>query len=192
MTPTRRRGPRIGETFPTLLAAAQRGDGPAFEQLYRALAPAVAGYLRLQGASDSDGLTNDVFIGVFTALASFRGDEEQFRSWLFTIAHRRLTDDRRRQGRRPAVADGVAVEDAAPAGDVEDKALRHIGTERVRILAEGLAPDQRDVILLRMVGGLSVEQVAEALGKPQTAVKALQRRAVAALRRRFEREGVSR
>jgi len=175
-----------------LLGGAQRGEGLAFEQLYRALAPAVAGYLRLQGARDPDDLTNEVFLGVFTSIATFSGDEEQFRSWVFTIAHRRLTDDRRRQGRRPAIAE-VAVEEAVePAGNVEDEALQALGTERVRSLAEGLAPDQRDVILLRMVGGLTVEQVAEALGKSPTAIKALQRRAVGALRRLFEREGVSR
>jgi RNA polymerase sigma factor (sigma-70 family) len=191
MDPTRRRGPRIGEGFPELLADAQRGDGRAFEQLYRAVAPAVAGYLRLQGASDADDLTNEVFLGVFTSIGTFAGDEEQFRSWVFTIAHRRLTDDRRRRGRRPMIAD-TAVEDAVePGGDVEDEALQLLGTQRVRSLAEGLAPDQRDVVLLRMVGGLTVDQVAETLGKSPTAIKALQRRAVGALRRLFEREGVS-
>ncbi len=173
-----------------MLAAAQRGDGTAFEQLYRALAPAVAGYLRLQGTIDAEDLTNEVFLGVFTGIGTFRG-EEQFRSWVFTIAHRRLTDDRRRQGRRPAIAE-VAVEEAMePGGNVEDEALQVLGTERVRSLAEGLPLDQRDVVLLRMVGGLTVEQVAEALGKSPTAIKALQRRAVGALRRLFEREGVS-
>ena len=175
-----------------MLAAAQRGDGAAFEQLYRVLAPAVAGYLRLQGATDAEDLTNEVFLGVFTGIRKFRGHEEQFRSWVFTIAHRRLTDDRRRWGRRPALTEDADVEGAAsPAGDVEEEALRRLSTERVRALAESLAPDQRDVVLLRMVGGLTVEHVAEALGKSPTAVKALQRRALGALRRLFDRQGVS-
>jgi len=193
MKPARRRTPRIGEPFAAALAAAQGGDGRSFEQLYRALAPAVAGYLRLQGASDPDDLTNEVFLNVFTSIRTFTGDEERFSSWVFTIAHRRLTDDRRRRGRRPLTADGRIVEDAAPpTGDAEEEALRQLATDEVRTLADALAPDQRDVILLRMVGGLTVDEVAAALGKSPTAVKALQRRAVGALRRRFEAEEVSR
>lgn len=63
--------------------------------------------------------------------------------------------------------------------------------ERVRRLCDRLAPDQRDVLLLRMLSAMTVEQAAEALGKSPTAVKALQRRALAAIRRLIEREGVS-
>ncbi len=191
MSAPRRRTPQIGEAFPATLTAAQGGDGVAFEQLYRAFAPTVAGYLRLQGAGDPDDLTNEVFLGVFTSIGTFAGTEDQFRSWLFTIAHRRLTDDRRRRSRRPAIAEVAVEETMEPAGDVEDDALKVLGTDRVRSLADGLAPDQRDVVLLRMVGGLTIEQTADALGKSPTAIKALQRRAVGALRRLFEQQGVS-
>ncbi len=72
----------------------------------------------------------------------------------------------------------------------EAAALATLGTERVRRLLEGLAPDQRDVLALRVVADLTVEQIAEALGKSTGAVKALQRRALAALRRRLAEEAV--
>ena len=189
------RAPRIGPDFPRVLAGARSGDGTAFERLYLAFAPSVAGYLRLQGIEDPDGLTNEVFLSVFGRLREFAGDEDGFRSWLFTIAYRRVVDDRRRRSRRPVGADGVAPEQAGadrPGGDAEAEALHHLGTGWVCELAAGLSPDQRDVLLLRMVVGMTVEEVAETLGKAPTAVKALQRRAVGALRRRFEREGVSR
>lgn len=157
------------------------------------LAPAVAGYLRLQGSAEPEDLTNEVFLNAFTSIASFEGDEDRFRSWLFTIAHRRVIDERRRRARRPALADhDPAGMPEGPAGDVEEEALRRLSVERVRQLCEGLAPDQRDVLLLRMVSGVPIEQAAEALGKSPTAVKALQRRAVTAIRRTFEREEVSR
>jgi len=189
----RERAPRVGEEFDGILAAAQARSGWAFERLYHALAPAVAGYLRLQGSSEPEDGTNEVFLSVFTSIGSFQGDEEQFRSWLFTIAHRRLIDERRRRGRRPSLAEGdPATAPERRGGDVEEEALRRLSVDRVRQLCEQLAPDQRDVLLLRMVSGLSIEQAAEALGKSPTAVKALQRRAVGAVRRRFEREGVSR
>lgn len=181
----------LGESFDSVLGAARTGAPWAFERLWHNLAPAVSGYLRLQGAAEPDDLTSEVFLNVFTNLASFEGAEGRFRSWVFTIAHHRLVDDWRRRGRRPALADdGQAVLDA-PGGDVEEEALRQLSEQRVRRLCELLAPDQRDVVLLRMVGGLSLQQTADALDKTTIAVKALQHRAVAALRRTLEREGVS-
>jgi RNA polymerase sigma-70 factor (ECF subfamily) len=155
------------------------------------LAPPVAGYLRLQGAEDPDDLTNEVFLNVFTAIGSFSGDEGQFRSWVFTIAHRRLVDARRRGGRQPQISPGEPAEASDTGGDVEDEVLRRLSVERVRNLCGRLAPDQRDVLLLRLVSAMTVEDAAAALGKSPTAVKALQRRALASIRRLFEREGVS-
>lgn len=183
----------MGEEFAATLAAAQAKAGWAFERLYHALAPVVAGYLRLQGSPEPDDLTNEVFLSAFTSIGSFQGDEEQFRSWLFTIAHRRLTDERRRMGRRPPLAQSDVAAAADPAGgNVEDEALRRLSVERVRQLCDQLAPDQRDVLLLRMVSGVSIEQAAQALGKSPTAIKALQRRALGAVRRSLGQEGVSR
>lgn len=175
-----------------MLAAAQHGGQWAFARLYESMAPVVAGYLRLQGSPDPDDVTNEVFLAVFTALRSFRGDEDGFYSWVFTIAHRRLIDERRRFGRRPPMCDdGADALTEARGGDVEDEALRNLGVERVRGLCRRLSPDQRDVLLLRLVGSLTLEQTAEALGKSPTAIKALQRRGLGAIRRQLALEGVS-
>lgn len=180
--------PRPDEAFASLLLAAQAGGEWAYERIYRSLAPVVAGYLRVQGAAEPDDLTSEVFERAFRSVGTFSGGEAQFRSWVFTIAHNRLTDERRRTARRPARADVEVPE--LPDGDVEDDAARRLATERVRRLCDGLAPDQRDVLLLRMLADLSVEQIAEALGRTPGAVKALQRRGLAALRRQIERQGV--
>ncbi len=175
-----------------LLAAAQADAPWAYERLYRGIAPAVHGYLRLQGALEPEDLTSEVFLCAFRGLGGFRGDESGFRSWVFTIAHRRLVDERRRFGRRPARADWDSSEDLEPAaGDVEDEALADLAEQRVRDLCETLAPDHRDVLLLRLVAGLTVEQVADALGRSTASVKALQRRGLAVVRRRLEREGAT-
>lgn len=182
----------LGESFDSVLAAARTGAPWAFERLWRTLAPAVSGYLRMQGAPDPDDLVSEVFLSVFTGLESFQGGESRFRSWVFTIAHHRLVDDWRRRGRRPALADGAEVADVdPPGGDAEEDALRQLSEQRVRRVCDLLVPDQRDVLLLRMVGGLSLDQTADALGKTTVAVKALQHRAVAALRRHLDRQGVS-
>ena len=66
-----------------------------------------------------------------------------------------------------------------------------LGDERVQAVLAGLAPDQRDVVLLRIVADLSIEETATALGKRPGAVKSLQHRAMRTLRSRVGEEGVS-
>jgi RNA polymerase sigma factor (sigma-70 family) len=181
----------LGDAFEPVLVAARTGEGWAAERLWRCLAPAVAGYLRAQGASEPEDLTSEVFLGVFRTIGTFSGDEPGFRSWVFTIAHRRLVDDRRRASRRPSPSElSPGDADRYSGRSAEQEALRHLGTERVRELCDLLVPDQRDVLLLRLVAGLTVEEVAHALDKSEGAVKALQRRGLGSLRRILDRQGV--
>jgi RNA polymerase sigma factor (sigma-70 family) len=172
----------FGEAFPDLLGAAQADAGWAYERLFRAFAPAVLGYLRTLGVEDPDAATNEVFLRAFTNIGRFQGDETGFRSWVFTIAHNAALDDRRRRSRRPAIAEGEVPDDVVAAA--EETALEHVDTDEVLELLDDLSPDQRDVLVLRLVADLTVEQVAGVLGKRVGAVKALQRRGLAALRRR--------
>jgi RNA polymerase sigma factor (sigma-70 family) len=177
----------LGSMFPTVLAAARANAGWAFERLFEAHARPLASYARGQGAEDPDGLVNDVFLSAFRSLGRFNGDEAGFRSWLFVIARNRLIDDHRRQMRRPVVAAELG-DDAPSARGADHEALDRIGAERVQLLLQDLSPDQRDVLLLRILSDLTVEQVASVLGKQPGAVKQLQRRGLEALRRRLLRE----
>lgn len=186
----------LGQQFDQVLAAARTGAGWAAERLWRALAPAVAGYLRVQGAAEPEDLASEVFIGVFRNLSTFDGDEARFRAWVFTIAHRRLQDDRRRSSRRPPpstlphAAAGVRGREPT-AASAEHDALRRLGADGVRRVCDHLAPDQRDVLVLRLLGGLTIDEVATTVGKSPGAVKALQHRAVAALRKIVDQKGVT-
>ena len=183
---------RIGPEFESVLCAAQSGAAWALERLYQVLSPAVLGYLRVQGAADPEDLANEVFLGVFQRIGTFAGDEDRFRSWVFTIAHSRLIDDRRRASRRPQlVQDDAEAPVDRPGGDAEQDALARLSSGRVQALCEELVADQRDVLLLRLMAGLTVEAIAESLGKSEGAVKALQRRGLANLRKILERDPVS-
>lgn len=166
--------------------AARAGAPWAFERLYTELAPVVTGYLRFQGAAEPDDLTSEVFLGVFAGLSSFEGTEQQFRSWVFTIAHRRLIDERRRAVRRPSEPTDDPGTLDGPGGDAEVEALDALGLRRVYELCATLSPEQREVVLLRVVGDLTVEQVARTVGRSVGAVKALQRRGLTALRKKVE------
>jgi RNA polymerase sigma factor (sigma-70 family) len=186
-------GRREPEGLMDLVSAAQQGSQIAFERLYRSLAGSVAAYLRWRRVSDPDGLTNEIFAQVHRKLASFQGDEQGFRSWVFTIAHHRTVDDHRRSARQVLVDASGDVEDTpnvpdAVTGDVEQEAFATLGSDRVKQLLSVLSPDQRSVLLLRVVADLSVEDVASILGKRPGAVKALQHRAVGTLRRHLAAE----
>jgi RNA polymerase sigma-70 factor (ECF subfamily) len=177
---------RTGLPFDDVLAAAQAGAGWAFEVLYRDLAPTVTGYLRLHGAVEPDDLASETFLGVFTGLAGFRGDEDGLRAWVFTIAHRRLVDDWRKRSRRPQQADDSGDLAGHVGGDVEDDALERIGAGAVERMCAGLPEDQRAVLLLRILADLTVDQVAQVMGRSAASVKALQRRGLRALRNELE------
>jgi RNA polymerase sigma factor (sigma-70 family) len=175
-----------GLPFDDVLTAAQAGAAWAFEVLYRDLAPSVTGYLRLHRAVEPDDLASETFIGVFTGLSGFSGDEAALRAWVFTIAHRRLVDDWRRRSRRPQVSDDPGDLAELYGGDVEDDALVGVGTDTVHRLCAELPDDQRSVLLLRILADLTIEQVAQAMGRSVGATKALQRRGLRTLRARLE------
>lgn len=177
---------RTGQTFPEVLAAARAGAAWAFEVLYRDLAPSVTAYLRLHGAAEPDDLASETFLGVFTGLGRFTGDEDALRAWVFTIAHRRLVDDWRSRSRRPRVTDDAEDLGGLPGGDVESDVLVSLGAQDVHRLCAGLPDDQRAVVLLRILADLTVEQVARVMGRSVGSVKALQRRGLRALRAEIE------
>jgi RNA polymerase sigma-70 factor (ECF subfamily) len=161
---------------------AQVGDARGFDALFHACATSVAGYLRARKVSDPNGTANEVFLRAFRTIHTFRGDTAAFRSWLFTIAHNAAIDDARRRRRRVRETPLESLPSAA-GGDVEEDADALLSQQRVEALLENLSPDQRDVIMLRVIADLSVDQTAAIVGKSNEAVKALQRRGLGTLRR---------
>jgi RNA polymerase sigma factor (sigma-70 family) len=163
-----------------VLSAARAGAEWAWTCIYDELAPTIVGYLRAHGAADPEDVAGEVFLQIVRGLPAFSGGEQEFRAWAFTIAHRRLIDDLRRRGRRPVdPASADVIERAAGAGgDVHEEATARIADVAVRAAIDGLAPDQRSVMLLRIIGDLTIEEIARAIGKRPGAVKALQRRAL--------------
>src|SRR5262245_2655402 len=178
------------ERFTVLLEAARQGDEAAWGDLYRGLAPAVLGYLRANGAPDPEDTMSEVFLQVARDVPTFEGEERGFRSWVFTIAHHRLIDARRHSARRPMDLMAEPPEPREREDDAADLAMAKIGTEDVQRVLAKLSEDQRAVLLLRVIGDLSIDDVAMAVGKRPGAVKALQRRGLAAIKRELGRRGV--
>ena len=177
--------------FSAVLVAARQGDEAAWQELYGGLAPVVLGYLRANGAPDPEDVMSEVFLQVARDVAKFDGEEKGFRSWVFTIAHHRLIDARRHAARRPVELSPEPPEPLGVAEDAASEALALIGTEEVKRVLSAISPEQRAVLLLRVIGDLSIEDVAKAIGKRPGAVKALQRRGLAAVKRELGRKGVT-
>lgn len=182
----------LDDHFPEVLTAAQQGSAAAWETLVGQLAPSLLGYLRVRGATDPEGVAGEVFLELARSIRRFTGDEAGFRSWVFVIAHRRLVDDRRRRARRREVlAAPSSLPERPLPGSVEDEALCRASFPGLRRLLDSLSPDQAEVVTLRFLADLSLEQTARVLGKRVGAVKALQHRALAALREQIRGVGVS-
>lgn len=160
---------------------ARQGDGGAFDALVRHIEKPLLGFVRARGADDPHAAASEVLVRVFHTLESFEGNAAQFRAWVFTIARNLVIDEHRQTARRTRTVptDPHEMPDTAvPSGDVSD-------TERVNALLADLTDEQREVVLLRIVAGLGVDEVAAALGKRPGAVRALQHRALGQLRKKL-------
>lgn len=180
-----------GDEFQSTITAARAGAEWAWRALYADLAPPILRYVRGRGAPEPEDLTGDVFVQVVAKISQFEGEAEDFRAWVFTIARHRLIDGARSRSRRPVepVTDEI-LEASGGSVNPELETLDRLAAGELRTAIGQLSPDQQDVVLLRLVAGLSISEVAAALGKKPGAIKALQMRGVAALRRNLP-EGVS-
>lgn len=167
-----------------VLDAARRGEPAGVEAVYRRYAPAVLGWFRarLGDGHLAEDLTGDAFVAIIGALPSYSGGPESFAGWLFTLVRRDFVDHLRRTSRRPELLLAEPV-DTELAPDAADEAIARADSETVRTALAQLSPDQQEVLVLRVVAGLTAGEVAEQTGRTVGAVKALQHRGLDSLGR---------
>jgi RNA polymerase sigma-70 factor, ECF subfamily len=159
----------------------------AWRALYADTAPDLLRYARASRAPDPEDVVGETFLRAVRGLGSFEGDERAFRAWLFTLARNRIVDDHRKLVRRRTEPLPIeALAETGPHADAETEAMRALAEDLVRSILDRLTPDQRDVLLLRILGGLTIEEVATVVQKGPGAVKALQARGIAAIRNEIE------
>ena len=173
-----------------LLAAARAWDMDALAAIYDTYSPLLYRYaMRLLGDQTvAEECVAETFARFLQALRNGGGPETHLKAYLYRVAHNWITDYYRRQP--PPEAN---VDDMAHALSSEDEALstqvaQQEEQRRVQAALRLLTPEQRQVIVLRFLEAWSLKEVAEAMQKPVGAVKALQHRALAALRRILEEE----
>jgi RNA polymerase sigma-70 factor (ECF subfamily) len=165
------------DEFQRALSRAGAGDQDAFGELWRAYNPSLVRVVRaMAGPQDAEDLASTVWVEVLRSLPAFRGSEDGFRGWLYTIARRRLIDLRRREARRPQVAMEAVGDRAGDAPDPETRTADRTATEDALALIATLPADQAEVVVLRVVAGLDVAQVAAIVGRRPGTVRVLAHR----------------
>ena len=169
--------------FDSVLEAARVGAPWAWSTLYREIVGPVTGFFRSRGISDPESATGDVFFELSRNLEAFRGNEDSFTTLVFAIAYKRLFLEDLHPRRRPraALADKVLDHLQSEIEVIIDDTSHRI-PDSVRTALQVLKPEQRDVLCLRIVAGLTVEQTAEVVGSNISTVKTLQRKALARIR----------
>lgn len=182
----------IGEGFAAVLAAAQEGNENAFTVLWRDANPALLRYLKVIAPDVAEDVAADTWLQVLRGLPRFRGAEENWRAWLFTIARSRTIDERRRRTRRPTVPlDELGADEGPAAPDAAEIALANLRTERAIALIATLPSLQAEVIMLRVVGGLDNQAVAELIGRSPGAVRVAAHRGLRRLAAMLAKAGVT-
>ena len=171
--------PRLaGAIDAALVARAQEGETVAFEVLVVKYQRRVAATIRRLVRDDriTEELTQEVFLSVFLALATFRPDGD-FAAWLFTIARNAarsyLRSAQNRQDDRPMQVEGEAGENDrfGVAPSPEEEAMAHQLFERIDAEVAALPDIQRRALLMREIDGLDYKAIAAALGQPVNTVK---------------------
>lgn len=177
-----------------LVAAARRGDHAAWECLYRGLYPKLRSFFarRLESCDVEDGV-NETMARAVSGIEQYTPGDAGFDGWVFGIARNVVADHRRRAARNRRQLDvahcalGTGPDDAGPVDwqlDVEDD------HHRLRSVFARLDPEEQEVLELRVVAGLSADQVGAVLQRRPGTVRTLQSRALAHLRRLMDAERV--
>jgi len=181
-SPLHRKPTSVTDALTDDVLRANARDSEFFSLVYRTYASQVLGYLTARGVEDPEAVMQDVFLAVLPRLETVSGGVQGLRTFIFSVAHARMVDDHRRQSRAPAKLPFDAELDLREESSAEAEALERVSPSEVLGLLQGLLDEQKEVLTLRIIGGLTVDQVAAVMGKSPGAVKQLQRRALNRLR----------
>lgn len=173
------------EEVEDLVRRAQQGHSEAFAGLYEAYYDKIYRYVMFKTGDtlEAEDLTEEVFLRMLESIGSFKWQGYPFTSWLFRIAHNLVIDYYRKAGRQKKTSLDDAMRVVGSDGvDVDRKLDIELSIKEVKDAMGGLTQLQQEVLSLRFAGGLSVAETAEAMGKKENAVKALQHAAIKKLR----------
>jgi len=172
-----------------LVERAKAYESEALSELYRRHAEAIFRYIyrRVGNRSVAEDLVGEVFVRALEDLPSYRNTGAPFGAWLYRIAHARVVDHYRRQ----KVRQNRPLDEHLPADErtnPDHLAIKNEATCQAWEALMHLTDEQQQVISFRFIAEYSIAEIARMLGKTEGAVKALQHRGLASLRRLLEKE----
>jgi RNA polymerase sigma-70 factor (ECF subfamily) len=170
----------IGDRFDGVMTGARCGQEPDVAALYQDVSPSLLRYLAAREPQEAEDLCSEVWLRLAALIPNFEGGERQWWGLVFLVARRCLNDHwKRRKRHRTDLVDVETLAQLASPVDVEATGLRAITTrEAVDLVSSSLSNDQADVILLRVIAGLDIDEVAAALEKRPATVRVIQHRAL--------------
>lgn len=177
----------------TLVALAKEGDRAAFAQLYRTYLPAVYKFLfyRLGNKAQTEDMTAEVFLRALRKIGDFTWTGADFGAWLMRIARNLVLDEAKSSRARLEVLNDEMPEDAAGENaPAENAAMERFTNVEVYKAIKRLRPDQQEVITLRFLHGMGVQDVARVMNKKEGTVRTLQFRGLKALEKILVARGV--
>ncbi len=172
-------------------AAAANGDRHAVDELLATVRPLVVKYCRARvGAQErsqasADDVAQDVCLAVLTALPGFRDQGRPFLAFVYGIAAHKVADAHRAAARNRSEPVANVPDEADEHAGPEQRALRTELSGEIGELLRELPPKQREILMLRVVVGLTAEETAQAVGSTPGAVRVAQHRALNKLRDRM-------
>ena len=178
----------VTDELAPLVARAREGDRAALEDLLAQVRPGIVRYCRARlgrrGGSygSSDDVAQEVCVAVLTALPRYVDQGRPFAAFVYGIAGHKVADAQRAVYRDRSEATDALPEQADDAPTPEDAAVAAAEADAARALLDQLPDAQRELLLLRVVAGLSAEETGAALDMTPGAVRVAQHRALARLR----------
>jgi RNA polymerase sigma-70 factor, ECF subfamily len=176
------------ERLDAVVAEAMAGDRVALREVLETIRPIVVRYCRARvGAMERSGLSaedvaQEVCLAAVMALPRYRDRGRPFLAFVYGIAAHKVADAYRAAGRDLAYPTDSVPEHRSAEPDPEQAALEADSVTRMSDLLEILPDKQREILILRVVVGLSAEETAEAVGSTPGAVRVAQHRALARLK----------
>jgi RNA polymerase sigma-70 factor (ECF subfamily) len=177
-----------GDRLDAVVADAVAGNRDALREVLETIRPIVVRYCRARlGTAERSGLSADdvaqeVCLAAITALPRYKDQGRPFLAFVYGIASHKVTDAHRAVARNRADPTDELPERASWAAGPEQMALDAEAAARMNALLQVLPAKQREILVLRVVVGLSAEETAEAVGSSPGAVRVAQHRALARLR----------
>ena len=177
-----------GETdvaFGDVLDRAAAHDRAAIDDIVTEFEPALLQFAQGRGATDPEGVVNGALSDALTSLSKFRGrDRRAFRAYLYQILRRRIADQYRKAYNQPKIASGLDDDLVSElvdrdASEFDDRLAARALVEEI---LDQLTEEQREVLEMRVLTGLSIKETATRTGRSEGAVKSMQRRALSSLR----------